>query len=192
MTGALLLAFLMAPIVWTYAIATLIFSSSTRSELQSLLRAERNRNRFGELRTELMDHVRTERVSVNSEHFRVLYRFLTLLMREPRQYDSVVSSILLSEFSTKRVAGEAVEVEREMYRKVAHAFHLLCLDYNFIYRMYAWLVQATSRLVVGAAGLDDAPFWIFWMKANSVRAMKAKHARDGRKVLEHAAHAHPA
>src|SRR5947209_7752866 len=101
-------------------------------------KCERNRDRFGELRTELMRLAREGEVDVKSEAFAVLFRSLTALMGSPSDYPGAVSALL--RFSMKPGKGAAFSVtprEGRLLMEFAERLDLLCRDFDGVYRFIA-------------------------------------------------------
>jgi len=75
-----------------------------RRELSRAVVRERNRNRFGVLRTRLMAQSRDGVIDVKSPIFRSMYSGLTVLMREPHEYAKAALAIMtLPERPPRRV-----------------------------------------------------------------------------------------
>lgn len=138
----------------------------TAAKVRDLRRAvyiERNRNRFGELRTELVRAVKDDLVRADSPHFAALYMPLTVLMRNPHCYDDAAGRVLsLEPSSLPRPAGQReTDFEAKLYMDFARAMDLMLRDYSWYYRMMAGLIE---RLAPNdgspLARLASLPMWL--------------------------------
>ena len=107
-------------------------------ELKLLAITERNRNRFGILRTELLSLARQENLNIRSPLLKELYGCYTILMRKPFLYREVVDSVLF--LPNKIRSKENLHLSQEecnLLIQFAENFDELCKDYSFVYRYLA-------------------------------------------------------
>lgn len=152
-------------------------------ELQDLAVHERNRNRFGELRTRLVAMAREERIDLRSPHFAVLYRVLTLLMRNPHDYDKAARAVLEWEPKTSELSEHAATPdEAELLLDFARRMDLLCRDYSRTYRSLVGAIDWVRRRF----GDDNRiPFLVFVYIGKHSRSMqRVTPVREASKKLE--------
>lgn len=111
-------------------------------ELQLLAKTEKNRNRFGVLRTELMRLAREEELNVGSNTFRELYYLFTNLMRNPQSYQRLAGGILHLPDAIPRSDGRNTPFftkgEAELLLRFAEFLDALFRDYS---RPYRWIAK---------------------------------------------------
>ena len=130
-----------------------IYRASWVKELKLLAITERNRNRFGILRTELVSLARKEKLNIRSPLLKELYSCYTILMRKPDLYKDVVNSVLY--LPDKMPSNKNWHLSQEEYNLIirfAENFDELCKDYSFVYR---WLARYYER-----HGSENISLWL--------------------------------
>ena len=153
-----------------------IYRASWVRELKSLSITERNRNRFGILRTELVSLVRKEKLNIRSPLIKELYSCYTILMRKPDLYKDVVNSVLY--LPDKMRSDKNWQLSQEEYNLIirfAENLDDLCKDYSLVYR---WLARHYDR----HGTTPNIPLWLNLRTLD--RKNKVEEARTIRKAKE--------
>lgn len=120
------------------------------NQLHALAIIEENRNRFGALRTDMLNNVRAGKLDVRSEAFIVVHACLTALMRHPERHRDAALQILRSVPEPQAGADERrrqlTVQEVELLREFSALLDLLCRDFNTTYR---WLSKVNDRASLG-------------------------------------------
>lgn len=153
-------------LLWPLAIFRTIAHWRWASSVHQAALDDVNRNRFGELRTRLMALARDERVSIQSPAFRLLYRSLTTLMRNPHAYREASETLLTL---PDRPAGASRRTysaeEASILVDLADRLDLMCRDYSRMYRILAAMhdVSRNNRehLPERLRKYYNAPLWVF-------------------------------
>lgn len=135
------------------------FRAKRLSTLREMATVEENRNRFGELRTRMMTHVREGRIDVRSDIFRTVYRTLTLLMKHPHKHRDAATEILrLPDPATATITGERPMQPEEisLVLDFSRRLDLLCRDFSGTYRLLAKLEDVSS----GVRAEGRVPLWV--------------------------------
>lgn len=150
-------------------------------DLKALAVQERNRNRFGELRTALMSMARDGAIDVRGERFQTIYGSLTILMRNPHDYEKAAWALLaLPEHRTVGMAP-ITKSEGELMLLLADRLDLLCRDYNALYRSLAWVLDHARG---GSSNpLHQLPLWLQVHLRQAERARPIIQARTRLKML---------
>ncbi len=149
--------------VGVYVIACDVLRAGPMRSLRDRLRREMNRNRFGELRTDLVRKAIDGEIDPRSELFLPLYRGLTALMRNPQELEAVARITLMLPAPGRRTARRPTRSEGLIAREFARRIDLLCRDY---FRSYSWMAWVADRL-----DKHELPLWI---RVPSLRAREER------------------
>jgi len=139
-----------------YVVVTQIVSAAYTHELRERLICERNRNRFGELRTAMMAMVAEDKIDPRSPFFAPMYGALTALMRNPGAHEAAAQHVLtMMPPKEGKPNYKPTELERDILREFSLRLDLLCRDHSRTYAFCAWLVD---KIPLDAA--HRAPFWM--------------------------------
>ena len=131
-----------------------IYQGKSVRELKRLAITERNRNRFGILRTKLMSLAREEKIDIRSPLFSGLYGCATILMRNPHLYKEAVNDILSFSDEIESTDGLSLsQNECELLVQYAQSLDELCRDYSPVYRHIAKYRDRRSSV-------PTVPLWI--------------------------------
>jgi len=134
-----------------------------RRELRRAVVRERNRNRFGVLRTRLMAQSRDGVIDVKSPIFRSMYSGLTVLMREPHEYAKAALAIMtLPERPPVEQPSRVTRAEAELALEFSDALDRLCRDFSRVYRFLAWCLDNMSPADKGQ--VRPPPLWVQMLK----------------------------
>ena len=152
------LIFLLLVVVAIYlvilAFFRVLFQRKEVKELKRLAITERNRNRFGALRTDLMSLAREKKINIESPLFQALYGFATTLMRNPHLYRDAVHGILILPNKIESTGNlNLSEDECKMLLLFAKNLDELCRDYSPIYRYAARYFDRRSTI-------PQIPLWM--------------------------------
>jgi hypothetical protein len=153
-----------------YVLACEVIRSKRMKVLGDLLKRERNRNRFGQLRTRLVALAIDQQVDTRSWFFPAAYRGLTALMRNPHDFEAAAQAILTLPASAGTRRQRATPKEVEIALDFAKRLDLLCRDYSRPYAVGAWVLD-----LLGAG--KGHPLWIR-MHAQSKKARSLFAARE--------------
>lgn len=155
MFGLFLVLVGLGTVVWVGVIIRELFRFRYINRLREMEVAERNRNRFGIMRTQLMGYVREGEIDIQSEMFRLLYTSMSVLMRNPHTYNEVSTKVITglpkvvrSEKRTRRVVSEN---EAIMCLSFAENLILLIKDYSRLARWVLWVSPMKPRKHVPVA-----------------------------------------
>lgn len=136
-----------------YVFACEIIRHKRMKVLGELLKRERNRNRFGQLRTRLVALAIDQHVDARSWFFPAIYRGLTALMRNPHDFEAAAQAILTLPASAGTRPKRATPKEVEIALDFAKHLDQLCRDYSWPYAIGTWLLD-----LLGAG--KGNPLWI--------------------------------
>jgi len=132
-----------------------------KRELRRAVVKERNRNRFGVLRTQLMSDARDNVLDVHSPTFGSLYRGLTVLMREPHAYaDAALAILALPSSGSGDEGRQATLAEKKIALAFADALDQLCRDFVRPYRFLAWALDGMERSQQGPNQRRAPHLWV--------------------------------
>lgn len=140
------------------------------AEMRALAHRSVNRNRFGELRTRLLELARTGQTSVSSPVFGMLYKSLTIFMRNPLDYEKAATAILTLPAISPQPSGVVSHSagERRLIVDFADALDSFCRDYSRAYRWVAWFLDRVEK--------RRMPLWV------SMHAQKQARAQSGSRL----------
>jgi len=144
--------------------------------LRNRLRLERNRNRFGELRTNVVRLAVTGDLNPKSKIFRGIYSGTTNLMRNPYAMEAAAQAVLMIPAPWPEGGPRPTKAEGDAAREFARRIDLLCRDFSKAYVAAAWIIDR--------CGITDsgAPLWIQMIQAREQQRIKAMV--EARKRLE--------
>jgi hypothetical protein len=168
--------------VFIYVIACDLLRARRRRDLRRRLVCERNRNRFGELRTKLVRLAIGGELNPRSEIFTGAYKAMTTLMRNPDALEAAAQAVLttLPPPEQQPQRHRPTRLEGEIVREFAVRIDLLCRDYSTVYLVASWILERVPRS-------DGTPLWLAMVTANAARhAQRAKFGQmvDARQRLE--------
>jgi hypothetical protein len=173
--------------------ATELARANWLRELRALTLRERNRNRFGAIRTRLLELSGEGKVDVKGPWFAWLYRSLTLLMRKPEEYETAANAILMvPDEARPRAKGKVKipEVEAQILLEYARGLDQLCRDYSKVYRFFAFshdLSMQRKAMQDGRAFDPErfAPLWVKWHVFGVTKTMESmRPVFKAKKTLE--------
>jgi hypothetical protein len=138
------IALLLACVV-LYVVACDVLRAGRARDLRERVARERNRNRFGELRTRLLKMAVENRLDPRSSLFSAFYKSLTALMRNPHEFENAAQLVLTLPVPERLGAKRPTRSEGEIARDFAHRLDLLCRDYFRFYAAGAWLIDRIDR-----------------------------------------------
>lgn len=170
-------------------------------QLEERLRRERNRNRFGELRTEMMRLVAIGELDVRSPFFVSVYRGLTGLMRNPHDSEAAVWHVLslpLPAGERKHPDWTPTRIEGMLAHEFSLRLDLLCRDYSRSYAVGALIMRVAAfvrRHLDGRADVQgdvpdqlmDPHLWYWAGVARKAQQRKARSVVDAREKLDRTA-----
>lgn len=180
MTGTQGLAVLVVCII-AYVIARDVLRAPAMRRLEDRLTRERNRNRFGEVRTRLVRVAVEGGIDPKSHVFAGVYKGSTALMRNPYEFEAAANAILTIPLLDQKRRPKPTKTEGAIARDFAHRIDLLCRDYSKWYRATAWLLdRCTDRKL-------SAPLWVRLIKERAERRERIRPMLAARERLERTA-----
>lgn len=178
MTAPVAIAFTLGCVA-VYVVACDIMRAPVMRRLHDRLTRERNRNRFGEVRTKLVRLAADGQVNPRSQLFMGMYGATTNLMRNPYALEEAAQAILTipAPNSTRR-RSRPTPIEGEIVRDFARRIDLLCRDYSHWYSMAAWLNDRCD----GPA--RTPPLWIRMILARAEQRKQIRPIAEARARLE--------
>ena len=132
--------------VAVYVAACDVLRAPRTRALKDRLASEKNRNRFGELRTRLVRQAVERNIDPRSGLFSSFYRSLTALMRNPHEFERAAQLVLTLPAPEQPGAIKPTRAEGEIARDFAKRLDLLCRDYFRLYAASVSMVAARERL----------------------------------------------
>jgi hypothetical protein len=169
----------MLMVVAIYVIVNDLLRATRMRDLRVRLQREKNRNRFGELRTQLVRLAIEGHLDPKSRIFKSVYAGTTTLMRNPYEFDAAASAILTIPAPPRRKRSglkKPTRAEAEVAEEFARRLDLLCRDFSRVYTLGAWVID---RL----ASKDQVPpLWIQMIEERARRG-QMRHLIQARKRL---------
>lgn len=134
------------------------------------LKCERNRDRFGELRTELMRLARDGEIELRSGAFAALYRSLTILMRSPSDYPTAVRFLLRSFSPAPAEPLPVTPREGKLLVEFANRLDALCRDFDATYRLFARCMDLAND---GTARAEFPPLLHLFIRRHELIKLKS-------------------
>jgi hypothetical protein len=178
MTATTSVAFLLLCAV-CYVVVRDLLRAPRMYGLRKRLMRERNRNRFGELRTELVRQAAAGELNPRSQIFESIYRGTTSLMRNPYALEAAAQAILqIPAPEQQRGRGtRPTRAEGEVAQDFARRIDMLCRDYSKVYVASAWILDRLT------GPWSRPPLWIEMIAARA-KLQRMRPMVEARKRLE--------
>ncbi len=148
-----------------YVIACDLLRRPRMHALRTRLVLERNRNRFGQLRTKLVRLATAGELNPKSDLFAGVYQGITKLVRNPHAFEAAAEAVLTIPVPEELLqrGPRPTRVEGEIARDFATRIDLLCRDYSKIYAAGAWILDRLP------SSDDMPPLWLGMLVARALR-----------------------